>query len=135
MPVGKAFNWIGALEHNFKRLKLNLRLRLIFTSDNFTLLALSIIALIYFIIFSSTLTLFRMAFLGAAHRWGRGGGQKASLSLKSVTHILKWWNLAQLYLTQRIYESHDTPCEFCWHHNFSPEISFKKCRYRLHFDT
>ena len=30
---------------------------------------------------------------------GQEGGQKGSLSLKSVTHILEWWNLAQLYLT------------------------------------
>ena len=30
-------------------------------------------------------------------RMGRGG--KGSPSLKSVTHILQWWNLAQLYLT------------------------------------
>ena len=29
-----------------------------------------------------------------------GGGKKAP-SLKSVTHILQWWNLAQLYITQR----------------------------------
>ena len=41
----------------------------------------------------NTLTLLRMGFFGAAHRWHP--------SLKSVTHILRWWNLAQLYLTQR----------------------------------
>ena len=34
------------------------------------------------------LTLFRMGFFGAA-----------PASLKSATHILQWWNLAQLYLT------------------------------------
>ena len=38
---------------------------------------------------------------------------------------------------QKIYESRDTPLEFCWHQHFSPEISkfcyIKKCRYRLHF--
>ena len=45
------------------------------------------------------LTLFRMGFFGAAHGWGRN--KKAPPSLKSVTHILQWWNLAQLYLTQR----------------------------------
>ena len=28
-------------------------------------------------------------------------GQKGPLSLKSVTHILQWWNLTELYLTQR----------------------------------
>ena len=34
-------------------------------------------------------------FFGAAHGWG---AKKALHSLKSVTHILQWWNLAQLYL-------------------------------------
>ena len=43
------------------------------------------------------LTLFKMGIFGAGHGWG--GGQKGSPSLKSVTHILQWWNLAQLYLT------------------------------------
>ena len=41
-----------------------------------------------------------MGIFGAAHGWGGGGGQKNPLpSLKSVRHILQWWNLAQLYLT------------------------------------
>ena len=40
-----------------------------------------------------------MGFFGAAHGW-EGGRQKAPLFLKSATHILHWWNLAQLYLTQ-----------------------------------
>ena len=43
------------------------------------------------------LNIFRMDFFGAAH--GEGGGQKDPHSVKSVTHILQWWNLAQLYLT------------------------------------
>ena len=70
-------------------------------------------------------------------------GQKGLPCLKSVTHILQWWNLAQLYLTQRRskkYMNHVT-------HRlssadisiFSPEISklcyIKKYRYRLYFDT
>ena len=66
------------------------------------------------------LTLFRMGFFGAAHGWG--GGKKAPTSLKSVTHMLQWWNLAQLYLTQRRskkYMNHVThPLEFCWHQHF-----------------
>ena len=32
--------------------------------------------------------------------WMEGGGQKGPPSLKSVTHMLQWSNLAQLYLTQ-----------------------------------
>ena len=47
---------------------------------------------------SLTLTLFRMGIFGASHGSG-GGGAKRPPSLKSVTHILQWWILAQLYLT------------------------------------
>ena len=49
------------------------------------------------------LTLFRMGLFGAAYGWV--GRQKAppppprSLSLKSVTHFLHWWNLLKFYLT------------------------------------
>ena len=43
------------------------------------------------------LTLFRMDFFGAAHGWG----QKQPPSRKSVTYILQWWNLTQLYLPQK----------------------------------
>ena len=46
------------------------------------------------------LTLFRMGFSWGSHGWG-GGWQKGSSSIKSVTHLLKWWNLAQLHLSQR----------------------------------
>ena len=50
-----------------------------------------------------------------------GGRAKRPPSLKPVTHILQWWNFAQLYLTQRRskkYESRDRPLEFCWHQHF-----------------
>ena len=30
--------------------------------------------------------------------WGGGAGQKGPSSLNSLTHMLHWWNLAQLYL-------------------------------------
>ena len=57
----------------------------------------------------SKLTLFRMAlFRGCSNS-----------SLKSVTHILQWWNLAvlpHLIEDDKIYESRDTRPEFCWHH-------------------
>ena len=52
------------------------------------------------IIWQAALTLFRVGFFGGCSRIGVGG-QKGPPSLKSVTHILQWWNLAQLYLTQR----------------------------------
>ena len=38
------------------------------------------------------LTLFRIGLLGAAWRWE---GLKSPAPLKSVTHILQWWNLTQ----------------------------------------
>ena len=86
------------------------------------------------------LTLFRMDLSGAAH--GLGKAKKAP-SLKSVTHILQRWNLAQLYLAQRRskkYMNHVTdPLSSADISIFSPEITkfcyIKKYIYRLHFDT
>ena len=67
------------------------------------------------------LILFRMGLFGVAHGWGA----KRPPSLKSVTHVLQWWNLAQLYLTLReskkIYEPRDKPLHFCWHQHFFTE--------------
>ena len=47
------------------------------------------------------LALFRIDFFGAAHGGGGRGWAKRPTppSLKSITYILQWWNLAQLYLT------------------------------------
>ena len=62
--------------------------------------------------------LFRMVFFGAAHGWGP---PERSSSIKSVTHILLWWNSAVIpYLKkiQKTYKSHDTPLEFYWHQQF-----------------
>ena len=84
------------------------------------------------------LTLFRMGFFGAAHRLG---GQKGPPSLKSVTHSLQWWNLAQLYLIQRRSKKYMNHLTYTLSSAdiFSPEISkfcyIKKYRYRLYFDT
>ena len=71
------------------------------------------------------------------------GGQKGCPFLRSVTHILQWSNLAQLYLTKRRskkYMNHVThPLSLLASAFFLPEISkfcyIKKCIYRLHFDT
>ena len=61
-------------------------------------------------------------FQGCSWLWrGRGSAKRPYPSLKSATHILQRWNLAQLYLAkedQKIYESHDTLLEFCWHQHF-----------------
>ena len=86
------------------------------------------------------LILFRMGFFWAAYGWG---GTFWPPSLKSVTHILQWWNLAQLYLTSgksQKYIYHVThPFSSADINIFSPEISkicyIKKWRYRLDFDT
>ena len=83
-----------------------------------------------------TLTLFRMTYLPPAG--GGGGSAKMAPSLKSVTHILQWWNMAQLYLTWRWpkkYMNHVTlPPGFCLHQHFLSEISnIRKYRYRFHF--
>ena len=76
--------------------------------------------------------------------WGGGvGGAKMPPSLKSVTHILQWWNLVQLYLTWKNPKKYmyyvTLPLSSTEIHIFSPEISkfchIKKCMYRLHFDT
>ena len=95
----------------------------------------------YFVI---VLTLFRMGIFGASYGWG---GQKGPPSLKSVTNILQWWNLEQLYLTSQLYlrrikkyMNHVTHLLSSADISiFSPEISkycdIKIYRYRLHFDT
>ena len=46
----------------------------------------------------ASLTLFRIHHFRDAHGWE---GSKKAPSLKSVTHILQWWNLTQLYLTKK----------------------------------
>ena len=74
---------------------------------------------------------------------GGGGPQKDHPSLRSVTHILQWWNLAQLYLNQRrskIYMNHVAhPLSFDDISIFSQETNkfcyIKKYRYRLYFDS
>ena len=85
------------------------------------------------------LTLLKMGFFGAAHGWWGEGDKKPPSSIKSVTHILKWWNLAVIsYLkkVQKIYESCHTPLEFCWnHHFFTGNQQILLYQERLQFDT
>ena len=62
-----------------------------------------------------SLTLFRMGFFGAAHGWG-GGAAKRAPSLKSVTlpAVMKLGTVIPYpKKIQKIYESRDTPLEFC----------------------
>ena len=87
------------------------------------------------------LTLFRMYIFGLLT--DGGGGTKRPPSLKYLTHILQWWNLAQLHLTiedpKKIWITWHTPWLLLTSVFFSPEISkfcyIKKYRYRLHFST
>ena len=70
-----------------------------------------------------SLTLSVWAFFGLL----MDGGQKFSPSLKSVTHILQWWNLAELHLTERRSKkciNHVTyPLSSSYINIFSPRIS------------
>ena len=49
------------------------------------------------------------------------GWQKGPFSLKPVPHILQWLNLAKFTLSKedpKIFETRDTPTEFCRHQHF-----------------
>ena len=86
------------------------------------------------------LTLFRMGFCRAAHRWGgEGGGQKSLPSLKPVTHILKLWKLGTVIPSKKYMNHVADLLSSADISIFSPEISkfcyIKKWRYRLHFYT
>ena len=65
------------------------------------------------IFFTKELTLFRMGFFGVAHGWG---GKKASLLVICHTYP-KMMKLGTIIpypkKIQKIYESRDTPLEFC----------------------
>ena len=92
-----------------------------------------------FVVTGLLLNLFGMGFFEAAHEWL---AKKAS-SLKSVTYILQWWNLAQLCFTQRRSEKYMNNVTHFWvlliSTFFLLEISkfcyFKKYKYRLYFNT
>ena len=83
-----------------------------------------------------------MGIFGATYGWGEEGRAKSPPSLKSVTHIMPWWNLAQLYLSKRRSKKHITHVILLLSSAkisiSSTEISnfcyIKKYRYRLHFN-
>ena len=67
------------------------------------------------------LTLFRMGIFGGAH--GRGGGRQNDLPLPKICHryptMMKLGTvIPYLKKIQKIYESRDTPPEFCWQQHF-----------------
>ena len=66
-----------------------------------------------------------MGFFGAAHGWGGGGGpppQKAPLKSKIChtypTMMKLGTDIPCPKKIQKIYESRDTPLDFCWHQHF-----------------
>ena len=66
------------------------------------------------------LTLFRMGFFGAAHGWE---GEARRPPLPKICHtypIMMKLGTVIPYLKkiQKLYESRDTPLEFCWHQHF-----------------
>ena len=127
------FLFFVAVAAKFREPKFFLKIFLIKGEKNYTFLW----------IYLHLLTLFRMGFYGAAHRWEGGEWQKGPPSLKSVANILQWWNFAQLYITHgrsKKYINHMTHHLISADINiFSTEISkffcIKKQRYRLDFDT
>ena len=71
---------------------------------------------------TSNLTLFRMGFSGAAHGWGEG--KKASFPKICHTYpaMMKLGTVIPYpRKIQKIFESRDTPLEFCWHQHFFTE--------------
>ena len=77
-----------------------------------------------------------MGFFGAAQGlWGEGACKKAHISYSDET----WHIISYLKKFQKLYESRDTPLEFCWYKHFLPEINkfcyIKKYRHRFHLDT
>ena len=110
------FSFFVAVAAKFREPKFFLKIFLIKWEKNYTFLW----------IYLHLLTLFRWAFWGCS-LMGKGGGQKGPPSLKSVAHILKWWNLAQLYIIygrSKKYINHMThPLTFADISIFSPEIS------------
>ena len=68
------------------------------------------------------LILFRMGLFRAAHRWKEGGGEKKA-PLPKICYInstvMKFGTIIHwLNKIQKMYKSHDTPLEFCWHKHF-----------------
>ena len=88
------------------------------------------------------LTLFRMGFFGAAHGWR--GPKRPPLPKICPTYpaMMKLGTVISYpKKIQKIYESRDTPLEFCWHQHFFignqqillyQEIQIQTA-YRLHF--
>ena len=79
------------------------------------------------------LTLFKMCIVGVAHFWA--AKSPPTLSLKSVTHMLQWWNVAHFTLPKEDTNQVTYPLSSADISHFSKEISkfsyIKKYRYKL----
>ena len=64
------------------------------------------------------LTLFRMGFFGAAHGWDGGLPPIPKICHAYPTMIKLGTFIPYPKKIQKIYESRDTPLEFCWHPHF-----------------
>ena len=76
------------------------------------------------ICYECTLTLFRMGFFGAAHGWGEPFSPPSLLPKICFTYpaMMKLGTfIPYLRKIQKMYKSHDTSLEFCWHQHFFTE--------------
>ena len=67
------------------------------------------------------LTLFRMGIFGATHGWGRRGQKRLPFAKICHTYptVMELGTvIPYLKKIQKIYESRDTPTDFCWHQYF-----------------
>ena len=86
------------------------------------------------------LNLFRIGFFGAAQGWGVGKKAPIPKICHTYPTMMKPGAVIRyLKKFQKLYESCDTPLDFCWHQHFLAEIIkfcyIKKYRYGFHLDT
>ena len=85
------------------------------------------------------LTLYRKDFFVAAHIWGTTPSLLPKIYHSYPAMMKRGTVIPYLKKIQRIYESRDTPLEFCWNQHFSPVTNkfcyVKKYSHRLHVDT
>ena len=66
----------------------------------------------------TTLTLFRMGLFGTAQGWGRQKAPLPEICHTYPTMMKPGTVIPYLKKIKKIYESCDTPLEFCWHQHF-----------------
>ena len=86
------------------------------------------------------LTLFRMGFFGAAHGLGRAFWPPLCKIHHTYPTMMKLGTvIPYLRKIQKMYKSHDTSLEFCWHQHFFTRnqqiLLHQEITHRLDFDT